>query len=128
MSIASWAEGQPRHGAVAAGNPDAVNAGLALLADGGNAIDAIVAAAFAMGVVEPLDCGLGGGGFATVHAGGVTECLDFIGAAPLTARYQLYQTHSPVDGYRISVRGRANELGHRSVAVPGAVALSLIHI
>ena len=122
MSIASWAEGQPRHGAVAAGNPDAVNAGLALLADGGNAIDAIVAAAFAMGVVEPLDCGLGGGGFATVHAGGVTECLDFIGAAPLTARYQLYQTHSPVDGYRISVRGRANELGHRSVAVPGAAA------
>ena len=37
------------------------------------------------GVVEPLDCGLGGGGFATVHAGGVTEYLDFIGAAPLTA-------------------------------------------
>ena len=122
MSIASWAEGQPRHGAVAAGNPDAVNAGLALLADGGNAIDAIVAAAFAMGVVEPLDCGLGGGGFATVHAAGVTECLDFIGAAPLAARYRLYQTHSPVDGYRISVRGRANELGHRSVAVPGAAA------
>jgi gamma-glutamyltranspeptidase/glutathione hydrolase len=120
----SWAEGVVRHGAVVAGNADAVDAGMAILTAGGNAFDAIVAAAYAMGVVEPLDNGIGGGGFATIYVAEQeqTLALDFIGAAPLAANYQLYQTHSPIDGYRITVRGRENERGHRSVAVPGAVA------
>ncbi|MEK9595553.1 MAG: gamma-glutamyltransferase, partial [Rhodospirillaceae bacterium] len=63
----SWAEGVARHGAVVAGNADAVDAGMAILTAGGNAFDAIVAAAYAMGVVEPLDNGIGGGGFATIY-------------------------------------------------------------
>jgi gamma-glutamyltranspeptidase/glutathione hydrolase len=113
-----------RHGAVAAGNADAVAAGIELLADGGNAVDALVATAFAMGVVEPLDCGLGAGGFAVVHGArdGQTRCLDFMSTAPAAARYQLFHTDTPGVGYRIAVRDRANEFGHRAVAVPGAVA------
>jgi gamma-glutamyltranspeptidase/glutathione hydrolase len=120
----SWAAGAPRHGGVVAGNADAVQAGVAILAAGGNGFDAIVATAYAMGVVEPLDNGIGGGGFATLYdaKSGQTLALDFIGAAPRAAHYQLYHTHSPVNGYQITVRGRENECGHRSVAVPGAVA------
>src|SRR5215831_16796271 len=49
-------------GAVAAGHPAEVGAGLAILADGGNAFDAVVAAAFMGYVVEPAMCGIGGYG------------------------------------------------------------------
>lgn len=109
-------------GAVACGNPDAAQAGIAILEAGGNAIDAVVAAAFAMGVVEPLDSGLGAGGFMTVHhvPSGTTTCLDFMGVTPAATRYELYQSVEPLGDYTIKVKGRANEHGHRSVAVPGA--------
>lgn len=51
---------------VSAGDPDAVEAGMSVLADGGNAVDAAVAAAYAVGVVEPFASGIGGGGAAIV--------------------------------------------------------------
>lgn len=118
------------HGAVAAGNADAVQAGLDVFEAGGNAFDALIATAFAMGVVEPLDCGLGAGGFAVMHCAhdASTHSLDFMSSAPASARYELYQTDTPGVGYEIIVRDRANELGHRAVAVPGAVAgLTTLH-
>ena len=111
-------------GAVACGNPDAAEAGVKVYEAGGNAIDALIATAFAMGVVEPLDSGLGAGGFMTLHhkASGTTTCLDFMGTSPKAARYQLYQAFDPLGDYAIKVKGRENEAGHRSVAVPGAAA------
>ncbi|MEW5851621.1 MAG: gamma-glutamyltransferase [Myxococcota bacterium] len=72
-------------GAVATGHPLATRAALSALAAGGNAMDAAVAAALTIGVVEPYHAGLGGGGFAVVHHAGSlgAEVLDFRERAPL---------------------------------------------
>lgn len=124
MAWRGWERAVMAKGAIACGNPDAAEAGVEILEVGGNAIDAVVATAFAMGVVEPLDSGLGAGGFMTLHhaASGTTTTLDFMGTAPAAARYELYQAVDPFGDYTIKVKGRANEIGHCSVAVPGAAA------
>ncbi|SNR24100.1 gamma-glutamyltransferase [Blastococcus mobilis] len=72
-------------GAVATVDPDATRVGLDVLADGGNAADAAVAAAAALGVTEPYSAGIGGGGFFVYFeaATGKVFTLDGRETAPL---------------------------------------------
>ena len=110
-------------GAAACGNADASRAALDILEAGGNAIDAAVAAAYVMGTVEPLDSGIGAAGFMILHdaTSGKTDAVDFLGVAPMAAHYELYPSMNADNAYIIRVKGRENERGHRSVAVPGTV-------
>lgn len=80
----SGPEKSRRNGVVAVNDPLAAEVGVRILEQGGNAIDAAVAMAFAMNVVEPLSSGIGGGGFMMVHLAQSDEtlALDFRETAP----------------------------------------------
>ncbi|WP_397452600.1 gamma-glutamyltransferase [Pseudomonas sp. NA-150] len=71
-----------RRGMVAASQPLAAQAGMEMLQKGGNAIDAAIATAAALTVVEPTGCGIGGDAFALVWVKGQIHGLDASGHAP----------------------------------------------
>src|SRR5262252_4414494 len=92
-------------------------AGVEILKRGGNAVDAAVATAFALSVVEPAAGNIGGGGFMLVHlANGTTNFFDYREVAPGKATRDMYV--GP-DG---KLDNDASTIGYRSVAVPGTVA------
>ncbi|MBX3729240.1 MAG: gamma-glutamyltransferase [Candidatus Sumerlaeia bacterium] len=110
-------------GAVAAAHPEAVRAGVATLAAGGNALDAAVATAFALNVAEPYASGIGGGGFLVYYdaATGQTHVLDYREVAPSALSDEHVMRNGRVDGP--SFRS-----GGKGVAAPGmARGLLLAH-
>ncbi len=98
-------------GIVASAHPLATEAGVRILEAGGNAVDAAVAVAFAVGVVEPMMAGIGGGGGMLIwdQAAGRADYLDFYPRAPANP-----------DTTITYYRGRWDT--PRGVGVPGAVA------
>src|SRR5256712_13885645 len=80
-----------QHAMVVAAHPVAAQAGVEILKQGGNAIDAAVAVAFALEVVLPDAGNIGGGGF-IVHRGAAGEVLtlDYREAAPAGATHDMY--------------------------------------
>ena len=103
-------------GAVAASHPLASEAGASVLRRGGNAVDAAVAAAFALGVVEPQSSGIGGGGFALVFRAKDKQvfAMDFREIAPSRATPDMYLENG-------HARQDLANAGPLSVAVPSAV-------
>ncbi len=78
---------EAENGVVAAGHPLTAEAGARVLRDGGNAVDAAVAAMLVSFVTEPLLTGLGAGGYMLVAGGGGRPTLlDFFVQAPTRRR------------------------------------------
>ncbi|GAB4353514.1 MAG: gamma-glutamyltransferase [Gammaproteobacteria bacterium] len=104
--------GVSKQGMVATQHYHATEAGAAMLAKGGNAVDAAVAAAFALGVVEPAASGLGGQTMMLLHLaeGGRKFCLDGGSRAP---------HRTPPGGLERSEQLR----GHRACTVPSTPAV-----
>ena len=71
-----------RNGAVGANHPMAAQVGLDILRAGGNAVDASVAVALALGVCEPMMSGLGGDGFYHVFMATATSCAPSSATSP----------------------------------------------
>lgn len=113
-----------RNGMVAAKHPEAVRAALAILEQGGNAVDAAATAAFAIGVAEPWMSGVGGVGFMTIHmADGTRTVIDYFGRAPQAATADMYELtgeERSVVGFG-GVKDQANAYGPLSCVVPGMV-------
>src|SRR5688572_27739454 len=119
------AEATGRHFMVAAADPAASGAALAILRQGGSAVDAAIAAQAVLGLVEPQSSGIGGGAF-LLHWDGVNRklsALDGRETAPKNARPDQFldEDGKPVDFLDAALSGR-------SVGVPGVLRmLELAH-
>lgn len=115
------------NGAVASSSLIASEVGVQILKEGGNAIDAAVATAFAMAVTHPTAGNIGGGGFLVYHGvNGETTTFDFREKAPLASTKNMY-----LDAEGKVINNEIGPIDHfsiKAVGVPGTVAgLELAH-
>jgi gamma-glutamyltranspeptidase/glutathione hydrolase len=119
-NVLSWQDEQPvraQHGMVVSVHHLASDAGLQILRQGGNAVDAAVATGFALAVVHPAAGNLGGGGFLLLRThDGRSTFIDFREKAPLAATENMYQ-----DAHGNVIPG-ASITGYRAIGTPGSVA------
>jgi gamma-glutamyltranspeptidase / glutathione hydrolase len=114
---------QAARGMVVTNHPLASAAGVEMLAAGGNAVDAAVAALFTLTVVEPMMVGIFGAGHAQLRlAGGRHTVLDGYTTAPAAASPTLYRPLSDTWPDYMEAVGRENSVGPRAVGVPGTLA------
>ena len=108
------------HAVVAADHPAASEAGAEILRKGGNVVDAAVAVSFALSVVRPESCGIGGGGFMVIWNAGTQEAvaLDYRERAPAAATGDMF---TKGEG-GAATDPPPSEKGGLAVAVPGEVA------
>ncbi|MBP7570260.1 MAG: gamma-glutamyltransferase [Acidobacteria bacterium] len=105
-----------RDGLVVSQNETASRVGAAVLKEGGSAIDAAIATAFALAVTHPTAGNIGGGGFIVFRpASGAAEAYDFRETAPRRASPTMFLE----DG---KYSERLHHDSHLSVGVPGTVA------
>ncbi len=105
------------HGVVASDNVDASRVGASILDAGGNAIDAAIATALALGVVSPTSSGIGGGGFAVVYdaKNKVVRIFDFREVAPAKLSTKSFVRNGKLDP-------SLSRFGGLAVGVPGEIA------
>lgn len=104
---------------VSSGKYEASKIGRTIIENGGNAVDAAVAVAFTLGLVEPNATGLGGGGFMTMRSAetGEIKFINFRECAPAAATPDMWQLDA--EG---KVIGSQKTSGGKAVGVPGMVA------
>ncbi len=108
-----------QHGVVAADHSAASEAGAKILREGGNVVDAAVATSFALSVVRPASCGIGGGGFMVIWDSKKQKAvaIDYRERAPADASAKDYGDAADAGHDEpVSVRGGM------AVGVPGTVA------
>ncbi len=103
-------------GAVACAHPIASNVGAAILKQGGNAIDAVIATQLALAVVYPGAGNIGGGGFLVARKDGKTFTLDYRETAPAQASRDMYLDKEG------NVQSNLSQYGHFASGVPGTVS------
>ncbi|MFJ3924588.1 gamma-glutamyltransferase [Streptomyces sp. NPDC090022] len=105
-------------GAVASADADASAAGIAVLRSGGNAVDAAVATAAALGVTEPYSAGIGGGGYFVYYDASSrrVHTIDGRETAPATATETLFQENG------VPIPFAEGQTSGRAVGVPGTPA------
>jgi len=102
LALPGFAAPAPGKAAIASAHPLATEAGMEVLARGGNAFDAAVAVSAALAVVEPNGSGMGGGGFYLLHraADGKQVVVDAREVAPAAATRDMYldAAGNPIEG------------------------------
>ncbi|HLT76263.1 MAG TPA: gamma-glutamyltransferase [Ferrovibrio sp.] len=108
-------------GMVVTNHPLASAAGAEMLAAGGNAVDAAIAALFTLTVVEPMMVGIFGGGMAHIRLpDGTHTVIDGLSTAPAATGPDTYRPVSDMPGPDyLETEGRENAVGPRAVAAPG---------
>ncbi|HTH62096.1 MAG TPA: gamma-glutamyltransferase family protein [Paraburkholderia sp.] len=104
---------------VSTSHPLAAQAGLRMLWKGGNAIDATIAAAAALTVVEPVSCGLGGDAFALVWDGNQLHGLNASGVAPAAWNVDYFRARYGEDANGVA---KQPQRGWDTATVPGVIA------
>lgn len=104
---------------VSTSHPLAAQAGLRMLLKGGSAVDAVIAAAAAITLVEPVSCGLGGDAFAIVWDGKTLQGLNASGFAPKAWDIDYFKKKYGVD---VNGLAKAPKRGVDAITVPGVVA------
>ena len=126
MKSFDWANPYPSHriplfarNVVSTSHPLAAQAGLRMLLKGGNAVDAAIAAAATITLVEPVSCGLGGDCFAIVWDGQRLHGLNSSGVAPAAWNVEYFKRKYGTDAAGLANRPKR---GWDSATVPGVVA------
>src|SRR5262245_49316499 len=115
---ASKAPVRAKQGMVVTTEVRASRAGVEILKQGGNAVDAAVAVGFVLAVTHPSAGNLGGGGFMMIRMSrtGETVAIDYREMAPAAASRTMYQDSAS------NVVPEASTVGYRAIGVPGTVA------
>ncbi|MDA1258427.1 MAG: gamma-glutamyltransferase [Chloroflexi bacterium] len=105
---------------VVTNHPMGSAAGLEMLSMGGNAVDAAIAAVFALSVVEPMMVGPFGGGYINLRtADGESVCIDNYTLAPSAATPEMYRPVSDTWPDYLLTEDRESQVGYLAVGVPG---------
>jgi len=115
------------NGMIVCPQPAAAEAGLAVLRQGGNAVDAAVTTALVQGVIDPMMCGIGGSGVMLIHLAdaGRQEVIEFYARAGSGVREDQWEhlfIREAGDRYGYVLQDWVNDCGYQSVGVPGTVA------